>query len=161
MANLTMNKVINLVLLAVVVWFGYTQVLPWFRSLGTGPGSRAFNAGGGEDGECVMAARQAAEVFSEVMRGFSRPPIDRNEWDSAYLRIENRITNADDRCSCSRPACSNARAALSDLRGLADDFSIAARSDGAPPINAASSLSRIYDNLDRAAEVARGIRDDF
>ena len=155
---MTLNKIINLVLLGVVIWFGYTQLLPWFRSLGSGPGmgTGSFDAGDGEDAECVEAARDAAAVFSEEMRSFSRPPIDRDAWDRAYLRIENRIARADDLCSCSRPACSSARGALTTLRDLGSDFSAAARGDRAPPVNAASSLSRVYDSLDSAAQLARG-----
>ena len=158
-----MNKVINLVLLAAIVWFGYTQVLPWFRSLGTGSGSRSFkgDTGTGEDAECVDAARQAAEVFSEEMRAFSRPPIDRDKWDSAYLRIENRIDRAAELCDCARPACDTAQSGLADLRDLGGDFASAARGDGAPPLNAASALSRAYDKLDAAAGQSRGFDDPY
>jgi hypothetical protein len=153
------NKIINFALLAAVIWFGYTQILPWFRSLNPTSSSRrggSFDAGQGEDAECVEAARHAAETFSEEMRAFSRPPIDREAWDRAYLRVENRIGVADDLCTCERDACSSARAALSTLRDLGDDFSSAARGDGEPPLNAASALSKIYDNIDAAAEQARG-----
>ncbi|HVR30931.1 MAG TPA: hypothetical protein VMS86_15515 [Thermoanaerobaculia bacterium] len=154
---MTLNKVINVALLALVIWFGYTQLLPWFRSLGDGgAGRRSFGAGQGEEAKCVEAARDAAAVFSAEMRRFSRPPIDREAWDRTYLRIENRIARADDLCSCSRPACANARSALATLRDLGGDFSSAARGSGSPPIHAASSLSRVYDNLDAAAQLSRG-----
>jgi hypothetical protein len=150
-----LNKIINLVLLAAVLYFGYTYVVPWFRSLGSGPGSRSFaDAGSGEDGKCVDAARRAAEVFSEEMRSFSQPPIDEIAWDKAYLRIENRLAAADDACSCSRPACGTAQSGLAGLRDLAADFSRAARGNGPPPINGASALSRAYDAFDMAAEQA-------
>jgi hypothetical protein len=157
-----LTKAINVVLLVAVLWFGYTQVLPWFRSLGSGPGSRSFkgDTGTGDDAKCVDAARQAAEVFSEEMRAFSRPPVDREKWDSAYLRIENRIGRADDLCGCSRPACFTAQGGLADLRELGGDFASAARGDGAPPLNAASTLSRVYDKLDAAAEQSRGYEAD-
>jgi hypothetical protein len=156
---MTLNKVINVILLAAVLYFGYTEILPWFKSLGTGPGSRSYvDAGAGEDGECVTAARQAAEVFSEEMRSFAQPPIDREAWDRTYLRIENRIASASDLCACTRPACFTARGGLSTLRDLGADFSRAARGDGAPPINAASAMNRVYDNLDLAAEQARSGR---
>jgi hypothetical protein len=156
---MTLNKIINTLLLAAVLYFGYTQILPWFRSLGSGPGTRSFtDAGSGEEGKCVDAARAAAEVFSEEMRSFSRPPIDANAWDNAYLRIENRMAVADDACSCSRPACGTAQSGLAGLRDLASDFSRAARGDGAPPINAASAMSRVYDSFDLAAEQARNER---
>jgi hypothetical protein len=159
---MTLNKVINLVLLVAVIYFGYTYVVPWFRSLGSGPGSRSFtDAGGGEQGKCVDAARQAAEIFSEEMRSFSRPPIDADAWDRTSLRIENRIASADDACSCSRPACGTAQSGLSSLRELVGDFSRAARGDGAPPINAASTMNRVYDAFDLAAEQARGGRGEY
>ena len=97
-------------------------------------------------------------VFSEEMRSFSRPPINLDAWDRTYLRIENRIADADDKCSCSRPACFTAQGALGGLRELGDDFSAAARGDGAPPINAASALSRVYDTLDMAAQQSSELR---
>jgi hypothetical protein len=153
---MTLSKVINLILLAAVLYFGYTQVIPWFRSLGSGPGSKSFSdPGAGEGGRCVTAARQAAEVFSEEMRSFSQPPIDVDAWDRTYLRIENRISNADQACACSRPACFTAQGGLGTLRELGDDFSRAARGAGTPPINAASAMNRVYDALDLAAEQAR------
>ena len=158
-ARVTANKIINFVFLIAAVYFLWTYVIPWFRSLGTGPGSRSYvdagkgvDAGTGEDGDCVIAARKAAEVFADEMRSFSKPPIDLDAWDRTYLRIENRIAAADDECDCSSPACSTAQGALGSLRELGDDFSTAARGDGTPPINAASSLSRIYDTLDLAAQ---------
>lgn len=156
-----LNKIINFVLLVASIYFLWTYVIPWFKGLGTGPGSRSYVAAGeGEDAECVVAARQAAEVFSEEMRSFSRPPIDLDAWDRSYLRIENRIANADDKCSCPRPACSTAQGALGRLRELGDDFSSAARGDGAPPINGASAISRVYDTLDQAAQESSGSRYD-
>ena len=54
--------------------------------------------GTGEEADCVIAAREAAQVFSDEMRSFSKPPIDVNAWDRTYLRIENRIAAADDKC---------------------------------------------------------------
>jgi hypothetical protein len=156
---MTMNKIINVVLLGAALYFGWTYVIPWFRSLGSGPGSRSYvEAGSGDEAKCVDAAREAAEKFSEEMRSFSKPPIDRNAWDNAYLRIENRITNADQLCSCPRPGCVTAQGALENLRDLGDDFASAARGDGTPPINGASTLSRVYDILDQAAEQSRGSR---
>jgi hypothetical protein len=152
-SRVTLNKIINFVLLIAAIYFLWTYVVPWFRGLGSGPGSRSYvDAGKGEDADCVIAARKAAEVFADEMRSFSRPPIDLDAWDRTYLRIENRIAAADDECDCSRPACSTAQGALGSLRELGDDFSIAARGDGTPPINAASSLGRIYDALDLAAQ---------
>jgi hypothetical protein len=94
------------------------------------------------------------------MRSYSKPPIDANDWDKTYLRIENRIAAAEDKCSCSRPGCTSAQGALGDLRQLGDDFSDAARGDGAPPINAASSMSRVYDQLDLAAQQSRRLYDE-
>jgi hypothetical protein len=159
--RVTLNKIINFVLLIGALYFLWTYVVPWFRGLGAGPGSRSYvDAGKGEDADCVIAARKAAEVFSEEMRSFSRPPIDLDAWDRAYLRIENRIADADDKCSCSRPACFTAQGALGGLRELGDDFSAAARGDGAPPINGASAISRVYDTLDQAAQQSSELRGD-
>jgi hypothetical protein len=153
---MTLNKIINFLLLVAAIYFLWTYVVPWFKSLGTGPASRDFVAGGsGEEGDCVTAARAAAERFSEEMRSFSRPPIDANDWDRAYLRIENRIAAADDECSCSRPGCLTAQGALGDLRQLGADFAAAARGDGAPPVNGASTMNKVYDALDMAAEQSR------
>jgi hypothetical protein len=156
---MTMNKVINVLLLVAVLYFGWVFVVPWFKSLGTigsGSDSRSFSdTGGGEEGKCVTAAREAAEVFSNELRSFSRPPIDAGDWDRTWLRIENRIGRADDLCSCSRPGCFTAQGALSSLHELGDEFSTAARGDGAPPVNAASTMSRVYDTLDMAAQQSR------
>ena len=159
--TVTMNKIINVILLVAVLWAGYTYIVPWFKSLGSGSSSRALTATGtGEEADCVIAAREAAQVFADEMRSYSKPPIDANDWDRTYLRIENRIAAADDKCGCSRPGCLTAQGALSDLRQLGDDFSNAARGDKSPPLNAASTMSRVYDNLDVAAQQSRGLRDD-
>jgi hypothetical protein len=158
---MTMNKIINVILLVAAIWAGYTYIVPWFKSLGTGSSSRALTATGtGEEADCVIAAREAAQVFGDEMRSFSKPPIDANDWDRTWLRIENRIGAADDKCGCSRPGCQTAQGALADLRRLGDDFSRAADGDRSPPVNAASTLSRVYDNLDTAAAQSRGLHDD-
>ena len=158
---MTMNKIINVILLVAAIWAGYTYIVPWFKSLGTGSSSRALTATGtGEEADFVIAARDAAQTFSDEMRSFSKPPIDVNDWDRTYLRIENRIGAADDKCGCSRPGCLTAQGALGDLRQLGDEFSAAARGDGAPPINGASSMSRIYDTLDLAAQQSRGLHEE-
>ena len=158
---MTLNKIINVILLAVAIYFGYTFVVPWFKSLGTGSSSRALTATGtGEEADCVIAAREAAQAFSDELRSFSKPPIDASEWDRTYLRIENRIAAADGRARARERGCFTAQGALGDLRQLGDDFSTAARGDGTPPLNAASSMSRIYDTLDLAAQQSRGLRDE-
>jgi hypothetical protein len=159
---MTLNKIINFVLLAAAIYFGWTYVIPWFRELGSGGASRSFvDAGEGEDADCVIAARQAAEVFADEIKSFSKPPIDANAWDKTYLRIENRIAAAEDKCSCSRPGCSTAQGALGSLRELGDDFASAARGDGSPPVNAASAINRVYDALDQAATEAQGLRNEY
>jgi hypothetical protein len=158
---MTLNKIINFVLLVAAIYFLWTYVVPWFKSLGSGPGSRSYVAAGkGEEADCVIAAREAAEAFAGEMRSFSRPPIDANDWDRAYLRIENRIAAADDKCDCQRPGCVTVQGALGDLRDLGSDFSSAANGDGAPPVNAASAMNRIYDTLDMAAQQSRGMSDE-
>jgi hypothetical protein len=158
---MTLNKIINFVLLAAAIYFLWAYVVPWFRSLGSGPGSRAYvDTGTGEEADCVIAAREAAEAFAGEMRSFSKPPIDANDWDRAYLRIENRISAADDKCDCQRPGCFTVQGALGNLRELGSDFSAAARGDGAPPVNAASAMSKIYDTLDVAAQQSRGLHDE-
>jgi hypothetical protein len=158
---MTLNKIINVVLLVAVVYFGWTYVIPWFKSLGSGPGSRIYaEVGTGEEAKCVTAARDAAESFSEELKSFAKPPIDTDKWDRTWLRIENRISKADDVCGCGRPGCLTAQGALGNLRDLGSDFDNAARGGGAPPVNAASTMNRVYDALDMAAQQSRGIRDE-
>ena len=111
------------------------------------PGSRSYvDAGTGEDGDCVIAARKAAEVFSDEMRSFSKPPIDLDAWDRTYLRIENRIAAADDECDCSGPPAPPRRARSvrcgSSATTSRPRLEATARRRSTPPRRSAASTTR-------------------
>ncbi len=146
--RVTLNKIINFVLLVAALYFLLDLRVPWFRALGTGPGSRSYvGTGTGEEGDCVIAARKAAEVFSDEMRSFSKPPIDVDAWDRTYLRIENRIAAAEDECDCARPGLLHragraGRAARARRRLLERRLEATARRRSTPPRRSAASTTR-------------------
>jgi hypothetical protein len=151
-----MDKIVRLAVLAAVVYFGATQLIPWMKEKGDFSSGRAgTDLSEIADNDCVSRAMGAPELFASEIRSFGRPPVDEAAWDDSYARIQGRIDSADDACSCSEPSCDKAREGLSQLRGLAGEYAGAFRDGGSPPLNAARELDGIWDLLNEAASLAR------
>lgn len=149
-----MGKLLTLAVVIVVVYFVYTQGLPWIEERLDGPG--AASTAVGEEGSpggsgCIDAAEGANRVLHGELVRFGRPPIDPNAWSMAYQSISRAISTAEVDCSsCFGQACRSAQEALAEMRGLALQFDDAARGEAHGWSNPASAQERIDSLLDQA-----------
>jgi len=148
-----MPTIVKLAVLAAVLYFGYTQLLPRLRETGDRTES-TLNSLGEDGGNCLGLADQASETFGGGMRDFSRPPIDEGAWDSFASRVYDRISEAQDACSCALASCQRAGDALAALSGMVSDFDSAVRG-GTPPLNAARAQEEVNSLLNEARSLAR------
>lgn len=148
-----MQAIIKFAVLAAVLYFGYTQLLPKLTATGDRVGSNLSDMGESGD-DCVGAADRASETFGSGMRSFSTPPIDEGSWDSFANGVYDQISAAQDACSCSLDSCRLAGDALSTLSGVVGDFGSAVRG-GEPPLNAARTLDQVNTQLNEARSLIR------
>lgn len=147
---------VKLAVLAVLVYFGYTQGLPWIqRQLGSGGATASDGTGdGGEDAaHCVRLATRANDSLGGAIRDFAAPPIDLDAWEGTRSRVEGEISDARAECGCSLEACRKASSALDELQGLLGDWDSGFRS-GRTPLNPARQQEAIYSLLNEAQGLA-------
>ena len=148
-----MGQLLSLAVVIVVVYFMYTQALPWIEERFDEPTSGASAESGPSLGGsgCVDAAEGASQTLSGELVRFSRPPIDPDTWAMSYQTIARAISTAEVDCSgCFSASCRSAQSALSEMRGLAQQFDNAARGEAHGWSNPASAQERINSLLDQA-----------
>lgn len=150
-----MGRLIGLVVLAVILYQGYKHAGPWIEQRLDAKGQVS-----GDDGDdlesvnCISSARNAARSLSDSMRQFSQPPVNQQEWTSAFLTVSGDIGSADNACSCSTDACYRAAEAVSELRDLSLSFDGTLRGGSRGISNPARGLERVYDLLDEAQRLS-------
>lgn len=153
------SRVVRLIVVAAVVYVGYTQVYPWFKSITGGPGASASQDSGFSDGgarRCIDLAARASSTLGGELRQYTKPPIDLVDWSATVNKVEMKIYQADSDCRCSAPGCSEARQALSEMRNLLASFDSTARGDADGFSNPAYQLQEA-DRLIEEARYAAGI----
>jgi len=153
-----MGRLVGLAVLAVVLYQGYKHAGPWIEQRFGAAASEASAGGGGDDqmesANCISRARRAASSLSDSMRQFSQPPVDKQEWTSAFLTVSGDIGAADDSCACTTDACYRAAEAVSELRDLSLSFDGTVRGGSRGISNPARGLERVYDLLDEAESLS-------
>lgn len=150
-----MRRLVQLGLLAAVLYFGYNTVLPWLQgqlqgdSL-NGGNSQEGSASSDEVGRCINAAERANSRVSEGIRNFARPPIDIQRWGDTRNRLESFLQRAESDCFCFEPACDLSSDALGELEDLVDRFDRGFRGKASVPLNAARDLQSIESKLSEA-----------
>jgi hypothetical protein len=143
----TMRPLIKIVVAVAVIWFAWTQVVPWARNeLGSSPST---STGSDDDGGCRSAALRATNAWGEGLGRFGNPPYDLTAWSSFRGGVESKIGEAQSACNCGDDSCREVRSALSDLRSLVGEFDGAIRNGSPPPADAVQRQERIDNVLSR------------
>lgn len=155
-----MGRLASLLVLAGLLYVGYTQALPWIEArletLDRGAETRGASAEDDQARRCVRLAQQANDTFADLMRQFSRPPIDRQQWTGAFLAISGEVGSAQTACACAEDACGPAAEAMSELRELTLSFDGIARGTARGTSNPASRQARVEELLTEARRLAGG-----
>ncbi|MCH7664994.1 MAG: hypothetical protein IH936_03565 [Acidobacteria bacterium] len=150
-----MGGLIKLAILAAVVYFGYTQLLPRYRAHRE---SQAAHEEADQDSQqahhCVSVAESVSSDFAGEIRQFSRPPVDAGMWSTFMIQTSGQLSSADSACRCPHEACTSAAAALLEQRRLLNRFDAMVRGTSTGISNPAVSLERINNLLARARSEA-------
>ena len=149
-----MERLLKLAVLAVIIYFGVTAVVPWLKKELGGGGGRDFSGMGEGGGQCVAVAEAASRDFGDGIRQFSRPPIDVESWDRVERQLSGSLYDADNACSCPEGSCDKAREALDELRSILSEFDAGFRGEQPVPLNAARGLQRVDRLLSEARSLA-------
>ncbi len=150
-----MDRILKLAVLAVVLYFGVTKVVPWMKQELGGGGARDFSDVGEGSGQCVAVAEAANRDFGAGIRQFSRPPIDVESWDRVERQLSSSLYDAESACSCPEESCDKAREALDELRSILYDYDAGFRGRQPVPLNAARGLQRVGRLLNEARSLER------
>ncbi len=150
-----MRGLIKLAILAAVVYFGYTQLLPRYRAHRE---SQAAHEEADQDNQqahhCVSVAESVSSDFAGEIRQFARPPVDAGMWSTFMIQTSGQLSSADSACRCPHEACTSAAAALLEQRRLLNRFDAMVRGTSTGISNPAVSLERINNLLARARSEA-------
>lgn len=129
----------------VLVW---TKALPWWKE------HHSSSSAAQSDSPakiCTAAASAAGDTWGSGVGRFANPPLDAAAWDEFRSRVDREARRAQERCLCADPACSTAKNAMADLRGLVSEMDSALRGGLPPP----SDLVQRQEAIDNAINSAR------
>lgn len=155
-----MDKIIKLVVLAVLLFVAFDRGLPWIqRNLADRADAIGDVASGaathGAASTCVSAADRASNAFGASIGRLGGPDGDLDSWSDFMDRVESKINQAEDRCECDVSSCEKASQAMSALAGVLRDFDDQKRGSGGLGSDPVRRQERINDLLDEARRLAR------
>lgn len=143
------------VVLAVVVYFGITEGLPWLQErLSSKSGGGPVATTSDRASTCVSTARRASDAFAGEARRFASPPIDAAAWSQAEVGLRSALGEARAECACAEESCRVASQALTQIDGMITSLDTATRG-GPPPLDLAAHMNETDDLLNRAQNLAR------
>lgn len=146
-----MGRLVGLVVLAVVLYQGYKYGRPWIEErLDMKRAEEPIGQERSQSARCVDLAEQANRTFADMIRQFSKPPIDQQAWGAALISISGDIGAAESACGCGTAACDKAYSAVAELRSLSLTFDGVARGSARAISNPAAQVERIGELLEEA-----------
>jgi len=148
-----MNKLVKLIVVAVVLYLAWRHGLPWLKE--NFSSTKSSSAPATTQGSCTQLASAASEAWGRGLHQFVNPPYDLNAWSSFRQDVESKISNAESECNCSSESCGKVKSAMRDLRSLVSDLDSAIRSGSAPPSDAVQRQEAVDRQIDEAVELVR------
>jgi hypothetical protein len=147
-----MDRIVKLVIVAVIVFAGWKYVVPWVKAKTSGSGAESAVEGGGAS--CVRGAERASEAWGSGLGRFTNPPYDAGAWSTFRGNVESKINAAEVGCDCRTESCTKAREAMRDLRSLVNDFDSMVRNN-ASPSDFVQRQEAIDNRINEAGDLAR------
>ena len=139
-----MKTIIQLLVVIVVAFV----IFKWWKNH---QGAPTAAAGDSPARQCTAAATAAGDTWGSGVGHFANPPYDTAAWDEFRSRVEREARQAQEKCLCADSACTTAKNAMGDLRGLVNEMDSALRSGSPPP----SDLVQRQEAIDTAINAAR------
>jgi hypothetical protein len=145
------RTLIKLVIVAAVVIVIWKKGLPWLNEHQSTTSTNTSSP----DNTCVSLAESASETWGSSIGRFVNPPYDLAAWDDFRSRVEQRIRNAEGKCSCAADSCTTARAAMNDLRSLVQEMDRSIHDGSPPPSDAVQRQESIDNAINSAHDLVR------
>ncbi len=140
-----MKTIVQLLIVVVIAFF----VWKWWQ--GHHATSATATAGSSPAQACAAAAAAAGDAWGSGVGRFANPPYDAAAWGDFRSRVEQQARQAEEKCLCGDAACTTAKGAMNDLRGLINEMDQSLRSGSPPP----SDLVQRQEAIDNAINSAR------
>jgi hypothetical protein len=146
-----MKQLAILIAVAIVLYVGYSQGLPWIQQ------QMGQDAGAGDTApaRCVHQADRASNTFGDDFGRRFTPGGDADAWAGFVDSVREEIDAARTLCSCPGTACDKAKDAMDRLDGLVGEYDDRFRSGSGMSSNPAGELTRIHGLLNEARALAR------
>ena len=149
-----MRNLLKVALLAVVVYFAYTRVVPLLREpIRSSPAPDGTMSTG--DTPCPDLAALASETWRSGLSHFINPPYRLSDWGLFHSDVQLKLADAKDGCRCTLPSCAKTREALLDLTTLVSSADSAVRAGQPMPSDAPKQQERVNQGIKAAKELAR------
>ena len=146
-----MKSLLKLIVAVAVLAFLWKQVLPKLQSKTSASSSSSATV----DDSCVAAAADAAETWGNGIGKFTNPGADMAAWNDFRSNVESRARSAEGKCLCAAESCTTAKAALNDLRSLANEMDQSLRSGSPPPSDLVQRQESIDNGINSARELVK------
>ncbi len=148
-----LGRLLAVAILAVVVYYGLTEGLPWLKETMGSPSGAGTDSS--ESALCVSRANAASDAIVDELIPNARPPVDSAVWGTTLVRVGGDLARAETACSCPSAACGKGYEAVQELRAMFDEFDDIARGNPMGIGNPARRQERVYDLLNEARAMAR------
>ena len=146
-----MDRLVKLIIVAVVLFLLWTKGVPWLKSKVEGtsgpPSSKSTKA------SCADRAQTAFNRWADGLGSFVSPPYDTAAWSSFRSEVEGAISRAESECGCARDSCSAARDAMGNLRRLLSDVDSAINAGTPPPMDVPQNQERVENGINEASSL--------
>lgn len=147
-----MRSLVKLIVAVAVLAFIWKEAIPWWNRQHAASSASASSA---SDDSCITSAEAATGAWGSGIGRFANPPYDLAAWDEFRSGVENHARDAESKCSCAAQSCTTAKAALNDLRALANDLDSSIRSGSPPPSDLVQRQEAIDNGINSARELVR------
>ena len=154
-----MMKILRWVAFAFLIFVLLTEVIPRIRDRVEGVSQDKIvgrpDPMAGDATACVRLAELASALVGDEVHGAKPPPGDSSGWAEASDVIHQRITEAEDVCTCPEPGCDTARDAMQELGALVNDIDQMIAGAGTGALSLTNRQERINELLEQARVEAR------
>jgi hypothetical protein len=146
-----LSRIVKWLVILIVIFLAWKYLSPKFLKKSAAPtGDGTF-----VNSSCIGAADKASSAWGSGIGKFVNPPYDMDAWTIFRSDIDSKIANAEGQCACVAESCEKVRAAMSELRGLANDLEGALRNGSPPPGDIVQRQEAIDKKLDDARDLIR------
>jgi hypothetical protein len=145
------GRLLKWIVIIGIVLFAWKVGLPWLQGQKFASKSVSITSNVGDD-SCAGQAERASEKWGSGLSRFVNPPYDLAAWSEFRRGVDEQISRAEAKCSCTAESCNKVKEAMGELRALVSDMDGTIR-NGSSPDNVVQRQELIDTRINEARDL--------